>query len=96
MLTGPRIFWNITEHISSCWIGDKKYIDKLKKWFILCKRQGLYFNADADANADAEISKWPKNTAESTEWWKPSFAKEIVENADLHKPVLNKIMTTKE
>ena len=46
--------WDITEHIASCWIGDKKYIDKLKTWFILCKRQGLYLNADADVNADAD------------------------------------------
>ena len=34
-----------------------------------------------------------KNT-ESTERQKTSFPKETVENADLHKPVLNKIMTT--
>ena len=33
-------------HNASCWIGDKKYIDKLKTWFILCKRQCLYLNAD--------------------------------------------------
>ena len=41
-------------HNASCWIGDKKYIDKLKTSFILCKRQCLYLNADvyADANAD--------------------------------------------
>ena len=36
-----------------------------------------------------------KNT-ESTEIRRASFPKEIVENADLHKPVLNKIMTTQE
>ena len=34
-----------------------------------------------------------KNT-ESTERRKTSFPKETVENADLHKPVLNKIVTT--
>ena len=36
-----------------------------------------------------------KNT-ESTETGKNSFPKEIVGNADLHKPVLNKIMITPE
>ena len=36
-----------------------------------------------------------KNT-ESTGRWKTSFIKHIVENADLHKPVSNKIMTTQE
>ena len=36
-----------------------------------------------------------KNT-ESTERGKTSFRKEIVENVDQHKPVLNKIMTTQE
>ena len=36
-----------------------------------------------------------KNT-ESTETGKTSFPKEIVGNADLHKPVLNKIMITQE
>ena len=42
---------------------DKKYLDKHKTWFILFKRQCLYLNVDADehANADAEISKWPKS-----------------------------------
>ena len=33
---------------------------------------------------------------ESTERRKTSFLKEIVENADLHKVVLNKTMTTQE
>ena len=36
-----------------------------------------------------------RNT-ESTERRKTSFRKEIVENTDLHKPLLNKIMTTQE
>ena len=36
-----------------------------------------------------------KNT-EITERRKISFSKEIVENADLYKPILNKIMTTQE
>ena len=36
-----------------------------------------------------------KNT-ESTKRQKTSFQTEIVENAELHKPVLNKIMTTQE
>ena len=40
---------------------------------------------------------WIKTTStESTERWKTSFGKEIVENADLHKPVLDKVMTTQE
>ena len=47
------MLWDITEHIASFWIGDKKYIDKLKTCFILCKRQHLYLIADADANANA-------------------------------------------
>ena len=35
------------------------------------------------------------NSKQKTRWkrWKTSFQKEIVENADQHKPVLNKIMT---
>ena len=33
---------------------------------------------------------------ERTERRKTSFSKEIVENADPHKPLLNKIMTTQE
>ena len=33
---------------------------------------------------------------ESTDRWKTSFLKETVENADLHKAVLNKTMTTQE
>ena len=28
--------------------------------------------------------------------WEISFSKDIVENADLHKPILNKIKTTQE
>ena len=36
------------------------------------------------------------NTTESTERQKNIFPTEIVENADLHKPTLNKIMTTEE
>ena len=36
-----------------------------------------------------------KNT-ENTEKQKSSFPKEIVENTDLYKPVLNKIMTKQE
>ena len=32
----------------------------------------------------------------STKRWKTSFPKEIVEKTDLHKPVLDKIMTTEE
>ena len=36
-----------------------------------------------------------KNT-ESTKRRKSSFPKEIVENADLYKPVLNEIMTSQE
>ena len=36
-----------------------------------------------------------KNT-KSTERWKTSFSKETVENADLHKAILNKTMTTYE
>ena len=39
------------------------------------------------------ISFKTKNT-ESTEIQKTSLAKEIIENADLHKPILNKTMTT--
>ena len=39
--------------------------------------------------------KTKKNT-ESTERRKTSFPKEVVENADLHKPLLNKTMTTQE
>ena len=31
---------------------------------------------------------------ESTERWKTNFLKEIVENADVHKAVLKKTMTT--
>ena len=31
-----------------------------------------------------------KEKAEKTEIWETNFLKEIVENADLHKPVLNK------
>ena len=47
------------------------------------------------------LMSWFKNLTqrkitESTERRKTSFRKEIVENADLHKPVLNKIMTTQE
>ena len=34
-----------------------------------------------------------QKTAESTERRKTSFPKDIVESADLHKPILNKIMT---
>ena len=41
------------------------------------------------------ISFKTKNT-ETTEIRKTSFPKEIVENSDLHKPVLNRIMTTQE
>ena len=37
-----------------------------------------------------------KNAAESTERQKTSFPIEIVEIADLHKPTLNKIMTTRK
>ena len=33
---------------------------------------------------------------QNTERRKPTFPKESVENADLHKPVLNKITTTRE
>ena len=33
---------------------------------------------------------------ESKERWKTSFLKETVENADLHKAVLKKTMTTQE
>ena len=47
---------DITEHIASCWIGDKKYIDKLKTWFILCKRQCLCLNADVDADANGDAN----------------------------------------
>ena len=36
-----------------------------------------------------------KNT-DSTERRKTNFPKEIVENADLHKSIVNKIMTTQE
>ena len=40
---------------------------------------------------------WIKTTnTESTKRRKTSFRKEIVKNADLHKPVLNKVMTTQE
>ena len=39
------------------------------------------------------IMSWFK---ESTERRKPSFLKETVENADLHKVVLNKAFTTQE
>ena len=38
----------------------------------------------------------PKQKTESTERRKTSFRKEIVENTDLHKSLLNKIMTTQE
>ena len=34
--------------------------------------------------------------AKSVERQKPSFPKKLVENVDLHKPVLNKIITTHE
>ena len=34
--------WDITEYIASCWIGDKKYIDKLKTWFIYCVKDNVY------------------------------------------------------
>ena len=37
-----------------------------------------------------------KKIEASTERWKNNFPKEIVENVDLHKPVLNKIITTQE
>ena len=33
---------------------------------------------------------------QNTEKQKPGFIKQQVENTDLHKPVLNKIMTTRE
>ena len=33
---------------------------------------------------------------QNTERRKPTFPKELVENVDLHKPVLNKITTTRE
>ena len=33
---------------------------------------------------------------EGTEKWKGSFLKETLENADLHKAILNKTMTTQE
>ena len=33
---------------------------------------------------------------QNTERRKPTFPKELVENADLHKPVLSEIKTTKE
>ena len=33
---------------------------------------------------------------ESTERWKTSFLKEIVENADLHKAILKKTMATQQ
>ena len=36
------------------------------------------------------------HNAKSSEKQKTSFPKESVENADLYKPVLNKIMTTHE
>ena len=36
------------------------------------------------------------HNAESAERQKTSFTKEFVENADLYKPLLNKIMTTHE
>ena len=39
---------------------------------------------------------WKQKTAESTERQKNSFPTEIVKNADLYKPALNKIMTTQE
>ena len=43
------------------------------------------------------LMSWFKiKNIESTERRKTSFPKEIVENADLHKPTLNKIMTTQE
>ena len=37
-----------------------------------------------------------KQKTRSTEKQKNSFPTETVENADLHKPALNKIMTTQE
>ena len=53
--------------------------------------QNTYFNV-----LTQKIWFKTKNTEESIERWKTSFPKEIVENEDLHKPVLNKIMTTQE
>ena len=38
--------------------------------------------------------KIEKRTIENTEKGKSSFLKELVEMADLYKPVLNKLMTT--
>ena len=37
-----------------------------------------------------------QHNANSAERQKTSFSKELVENAELYKPVLNKIMTTHE
>ena len=42
---------------------------------------------------DAYFMSWFKDSAERR---KPSFLKETVEDADLHKSVLNKTMTTQE
>ena len=43
------------------------------------------------------LMSWFKiKNIESTERRKTSFPKEIVENADLHKSVINKIMATQE
>ena len=41
-----------------------KYIDKLKTWFILCKRQRLYLNVDADADAKISMSRFPNGPSE--------------------------------
>ena len=42
-----------------------------------------------------QMTKYIKNT-ENMKRRKTSFPKEYVKNADLNKPVLNKIMTTQE
>ena len=47
-------------------------------------------------NVFIKIISFKTENTERTKRRKICFPKEIVENADLHKPVLNKIITTKK
>ena len=55
----------------------------------------------SNENNAAVLMSWFKTfdstkSTESTGRWKTSFLKQIVENADLHKPVSDKIIPTQE
>ena len=56
--------WDITQHVASCWIGDKKSRDKFKTWLMFifecrCRCRCWFLSRCRCRDTNAEISKWP-------------------------------------